>query len=192
MKKAVILMLSVGTFFTLSSESGCNIPEGPRQAPKSASGVTKATTKVETDLNGQTIEQNNIINRLKEDNKPGSIKHLYIISAYSGQVLIYSTVKGKVTSSGKRLTPVTVSAGACGGGEYSVSHFGIPITINDETFRTSEVLQDDGSYGSSVEYIYWWDSKSIYHQQYIQGGMILHISNEPIAVKSVTLNFEEK
>lgn len=60
--------------------------------PQSASGVTKATVRVQTDLSGKTIEQNNIINRLLEDNKPGSIKHLYIISAYSGQVLINNTL----------------------------------------------------------------------------------------------------
>ena len=74
----------------------------------SDSGVKKATTTVVTDQNGYTSEQKNIIERYKRDNLPGSIKHLYVISDASGQVLIYSTVKGKVTSSGKRLTPLTV------------------------------------------------------------------------------------
>lgn len=158
--------------------------EVQRSQPVSNSGVSKANVKVHTDLNGNTSEQLNIMGRLEEDNKPGSIKHLYIISAYSGQVLLYSTVKGKVTSSGKRLTPVTVAtsdAQYCGG---------IPVTIGGRNCWTSEVLQDDGTYGSSVEYIYWWDSKGVYHQQYIAGGMMVHISNQPIAVKSVILNLE--
>jgi hypothetical protein len=164
-----------------------------QQAPQSASGVTKATTKIQTDLNGRTIEQNNIINRLSEDNKPGSIKHLYIISAYSGQVLIYSTVKGKVTSSGKRLTPINVdgSSGISPDNNDDKQWHDNRITIGGNNFITNEVLQDDGTYGTSVEYIYWWDSKGVYHQQYITGGMILHISNQPISVKSITLNFEE-
>lgn len=140
----------------------------------SRSGVEIATTTVQLDLNGKTIEQNNIINRLKVDNTPGAIKHLYIISAYSGQVLIYSTVKGKVTSSGKRLSPSSV---AINGSQRRVVY-------------NPDCIQDDGTYGSSIEYIYWWDSKGIYHQQYITGGLLVHVSNQPIAVKSVTLNLE--
>lgn len=151
---------------------GCGDPVD--STPTSQSGVKKATTTVRTDLNGKTIEQNNIINRLQEDNKPGSIKHLYIISAYSGQVILYSTVKGKVTSSGKRISPTTL---AMTGSNYNYTY-------------NPDLIQDDGSYGSSIDYVYWWDSKGIYHQQYVTGGMILHISNEPIAVKSITLNLE--
>ena len=175
MKKIMTLMLTAVAYIVLTSESGCN------DSPVSTSGVSKATTKVELDLNGNTIEQNNIINRLKEDNKLGSIKHLYIISAYSGQVIMYSTVKGKVTSSGKRLSPSTISS--------STSGFLIDFGNGDQHY-TNEVLDDGGAYGSSVEYIFWWDSKNVFHQQYITGGMMLHISSQPIAVKSVTLNLE--
>lgn len=166
MKNKLLLLLAIALII------GC-APE-PRQPAQANSGVKAVTTSVNTDLNGKTIEQNNIINRLSEDNKPGSIKHLYILSAYSAQVILYSTVKGKVTSSGKRISPTTM---AYTGGEYRFNY-------------NPDMIQDDGTYGSSVDYIYWWDSKGIYHQQYITGGMILHISNEPIAVKSVTLNLE--
>jgi len=87
MKKLTTLLLCIGTFILLTSEKGC-VFERPAT---STSGISKATTKVTTDLNGKTIEQNAIIGRLAEDNKPGSIKHLYIISTYSGQVIMYST-----------------------------------------------------------------------------------------------------
>lgn len=140
----------------------------------SKSGVTEKKIEVQTDIDGYTVEQRNIANRLTEDNKPGSIKHLYIISSYSGQVLLYSTVKGKVTSSGKRLTPTTR---IMSGGSYVEKDY-------------ADVIQDDGTFGNSIEYIYWWDSKGIYHQQYIAGGMMVHISNQPIAVKSVVINLE--
>jgi len=140
--------------------------------------LKKISVEVQKDLNGYTIEQNNVAGRYKEDNKPGSIKHLYIISAYSGQTLIYSTVKGKVTSSGKRLSPNQLSEN-------------FRIDLPDGRFAyTNELLADDGTYGSSTEYIYWWDSKGVYHQQYITGGMILHISNQPLSVKSVIINME--
>lgn len=182
MKKVKVLL----SILVLSiSFMGCEIQ--PTQPTESTAGVKKAQATVQTDLQGHTVEQNNISRRLLEDNKPGAIKHLYIISAYSGQVIIYSTVKGKVTSSGKRLTPLTVAVNS---GEYN-AHDGIPLDIAGRTYVTPEVIQDDGVYGSSVEYIYWWDSKDVYHQQYITGGMIVHISNQPIAAKSVTINMEE-
>jgi hypothetical protein len=181
MKTIKILMLAVTASLFLTN---CDVPNSPTI---SSSGVKKASTTIETDLNGNTSEQTNIINRLKEDNKPGSIKHLYLISAYSGQVIIYSTVKGKVTSSGKRLTPTTVNSSD---GKDAIGVNMNLIEMGDRKLSTNEVLQDDGTYGSSVEYIYWWDSKGIYHQQYITGGMIVHISNEPIAVKSVAINLE--
>jgi hypothetical protein len=109
---------------------------------------------------------------------------LYVISAYSGQALIYSTVRGKVTSSGKRLTPTSVVVGASGDFRRNGFDSGLGNTV------TGEVLQDDGSYGSSNEYVFWWDSKGVYHQHYIAGGQILHISSEPMAFKSIVINFE--
>lgn len=181
--KLGIFLLVVTTL--LSSSSGCD--EVSATQPVASSGVAKATAKVATDLSGHTTEQNNVLERYKRDNLPGSIKHLYIISAYSGQVILYSTVKGKVTSSGKRLTPTTVAVNS---GEYH-AHDGIDINIDGKNYETGEVLQDDGTYGSSVEYLYWFDSKGVYHQQYITGGMILHISDQPISVKNVIINLEQ-
>lgn len=172
-----------------TTQNSCEAP--PKQA--STSGVTAATVKVTTGADGLTIEQRNVKDRLTQDNKPGAIEHLYIISAYSGQTLLYSTVRGKVTSSSKRLNPPTVYSQWCydrNDNTACTDGFGVPI--GDRTYLTKDVLSDDGTYGSSVEYIYWWDSTGIYHQQYIQGGMIVHISSEPIAIKSVVLNLETR
>src|SRR6185503_6965090 len=35
-----------------------------------------------------------------------------------------------------------------------------------------------------------WDTKGVYHQHYVDGGQILHISDQPLAVKSIVLNME--
>lgn len=176
MKKCFLTLPLTIILFTMLTSQQCN------NEAKSTSGITKATTQVKTDLNGNTIEQNAIINRLKEDNMPGSIKHLYVISTHTGQVLIYSTVKGKVTSSGKRLSPHMANF---------MSGDGFLFKIDENSYaETNEVLGDDGTYGSSAEYIYWWDSKGVYHQQYISASMCLHISNQPIAVKSIIMNLE--
>lgn len=158
--------------------------EGCGYSPPSASGVTKASVTVAPGSDGLTTEQRNVRDRLVEDNKPGAIKHLYVISAYSGQVLIYSTVRGKVTSGGKRLTPSTIDIS--GSASYN------SVYLGDGRYQTTEVLGDDGTYGSSMDYVYWWDTKGIYHQHYVQGGQIVHVASEPLAVKSVVLNMEAR
>lgn len=150
--------------------------------PVSTSGVHKSTVHVPTQPDGRTVEQENIANRLLADNTPGSIKHLYVISAYSGQVIIYSTVKGKVTSGSKRLSPT--SAGSSSGGTTCMT-----VDIGGTNYCTTEVLGDDGAYGSSGDYIFWFDAeKNGYHQHYMSGGQIVHISSEPMAVKNVIIN----
>ena len=88
---------------------GCKEVNRPQQ--ESDSGIRKASVKVHTDKDGHSVEQSNYIERVKRDNETGSIKHLYIVSAQTGTVLEYSTVKGKVTSGGKRLSPKTVFSG---------------------------------------------------------------------------------
>lgn len=174
----------LAVLFLSATAEGCDT-----SAPSSTSGVSIAHTSVPTGSDGLTIEQRNIGDRLTADNKPGSIKHLYVISAYSGQVLIYSTVRGKVTSSGKRLAPTTVDiTNSSSGTRYG----GFSIDFPDGKQTTTEVLGDDGSYGSSIPYIYWWDTKGVYHQHYVDGGQIVHISDQPLAVKSVVLNMELK
>jgi hypothetical protein len=159
--------------------------------PSNASGsVSKKTVEVSTDADGWTVEQKNIAERLKRDNVAGAIKHLYVISPYSGQVILYSTVKGKVTSSGKRLTPTSVAA--TDGQHVGHAHMGMGVNINGQTKYTSEVLQDDGSYGSSCEYIFWFDSKGIYHSHFFTGGQIIHVADQPMPVKNVIINLEQK
>lgn len=157
----------------------CNEPTGP----VSTSGVSKATVKVPTDPSGHTVEQQNIMRRLLVDNAPGSIKHLYIISAYSGQVILYSTVQGKVTSGSKRLSPSAI------GSSYQANTCNA-VDVGGVYYCTSEVLGDDGVYGSSGDYIFWFDSKDAFHQHFNSGGQIVHISDKPIAVKNVIMNIE--
>ena len=154
----------------------------------SASGAKKLVADVPLNAAGHTVEQENVKNRLMADNKPGAIKHLYVISAYSGQVIIYSTVKGKVTSSGKRLSPTSVHSGD--GRYHGSDHEGIPVAIGGSWHHTSEVLQDDGTYGSSIRYLFWWDSQGRYHQHYVSGGQIIHISDQPLVVPGIIINME--
>ena len=76
------------------------------------------------------------------------------------------------------------------GRDTSIWPYGLAVNINGETHRTSEVLQDDGTYGYSMDYLYWWDAKGVYHQHYVSGGQIVHVASQPIAVKSIIINLE--
>lgn len=184
MKKiAAFVLVGLAAFICLGAD-GCD-----DQKAQSASGVSQVSVNVPKGPDGLTAEQRNVRDRLVMDNTPGAIKHLYIISAYSGQVLLYSTVKVKVTSSGKRLTPTAVTStnksdGCTGGQSFSLGEglYGC----------TNEMIQDDGTYGSSVEYLFWWDVQGRYHQHYPSGGTFIHISDQPIPVKSVVINLESQ
>lgn len=155
-------------------------------SPRSASGIEKANVKIATGSDGLTAEQRNIKRRLEMDNQVGATKYLYIISAYSGQVILYSTVDGKISSSGKRLTPKSVVVGTSG--EYRRPGFG--VNIGGSELVTSEVLQDDGTYGDSGEYLYWFDTSGNYYQYYVTGGSIPVVSTKPLSPKSVVINVE--
>ena len=176
MKKLLFILIS-GLLLTSCVES---------QQQKSDSGVKKATTKIKTNPDGTTIEQKNIIERLKRDNDIGSIKHLYVISSYTGDVLQYSTVKGKVTSGGKRLSPKTVN------GNGNSIGYSNTVRLNGTTYTTDEVLDDGGAYGDSGNYLFWFDTQGNYHQYYPSGGTYLEICDRPLRVKktnfSITLN----
>lgn len=155
-----------------------------REQQKSDSGVTKANVTVKTNPDGTTIEQRNIMERLKRDNEIGSIKHLYIISSFTGDVLQYSTVKGKVTSGSKRLSPKTVL-----GNSYNTaaveSNF---VNVGGKDLVTDEVLDDGGAYGESGNYLYWFDAQDNYQQYYPSGGTYLHISDKSLRVKKSNMS----
>ncbi len=180
MKKSIILLLSLVTL-TLAS---CDADYAEQ---KSDSGVKKAHVEVQTDTDGHTAEQKNIMLRLERDNEIGSVKHLYVISSYSGDVLQYSTVKGKVTSGGKRLSPKTLNNSAAGNATSATYQY---VTMNGETKITDEVLDDGGAYGESGNYLFWFDAQGNYHQYYPSGGTYLHIADKPMRVKRSNISIE--
>lgn len=134
---------------------GCgDAPRAERRTkPKASSGAVRQTVKIKTDAEGRTVEQRNVGRRLTMDNEPGSIKHIYIVSTQSGQTLLYSTVKSKVTSGGKSLAPKRVAAGYVALSQYQgsarASGYGPEVQIGNKVYRTPEVMGDDGTYGSS-------------------------------------------
>lgn len=149
----------------------------------SDSGVQKASIKVNTDPSGHTVEQKNYMEKTQRDNQLGSIKHLYIVSAYTGDILEYSTVAGKVTSGSKRLSPTTVQSGSATT-EYNY------VIINNARYLTTEIPDEYGMYGPSGNYFYWFDTQGNMHQYYPSGGTYVHILDKPLKVKKASMIFE--
>lgn len=178
--KNLFKVISVLTLGLVLMSGSCD----DNRQQKSDSGATKATTHVETDAEGHTVEQKNIIERLQRDNKVGEVKHLYVISSYTGDVLEYSTVRGKVTSGGKRLSPKTVN----GNGLDSPGNSNI-VYIGGSKYTTDEVLDDGGAYGESGNYLFWFDAQDNYHQYYPSGGTYLHISERPLRIRKANMTF---
>jgi hypothetical protein len=172
MYKSKLFLLLSFIFISLTSED-CS------QKARSSSGVSKATAKVTTDLDGRTQEQLNILEKIKRDSEIGKVRHLYIISAYTGEVLEYYSIKGKITSGSKRLNPKTVRT-ANNSGAYEIS----------PNIYTDEMLSDDGTYGESNNYFYFFDTLDNYHQVFPTGGTYTRISDRPLTIKKSSLIFK--
>jgi hypothetical protein len=127
--------------------------------------------------------------RLKRDNMVGEVKHLYIISSYTGDVMEYSTVKGKVTSGSKRLSPKSVNNSIAMNGSNGNTN---TVYIGSIPYYTDEVLDDGGSYGESGNYLFWFDAQGNYHQYYPSGGTYLHISEKPLRVRKANFTLTQE
>ena len=186
MKKQILFIATLMLAFVVFTSESCDDFAIKKQAI-SDSGVEKATVEITTDFTGMTVEQQNIIERIKRDTQIGSIKHLYIISSYTGDVLIYSTIKGKVTSSGKGINPGTVVG-------YS-SYYGTdknPVRIGGQKYTTNEMMDEYGTYGNSSNYVYWFTAQDNYQQYFPSGGTFLFVSDVPMTVRKSNLTVELK
>jgi hypothetical protein len=98
-------------------------------------------------------EQANIGDRLKLTSNPNLLGHIAIVNKV-GQVVLYTTIKGKVTSGSKRLTNPTYCS------------------------TNGECPSDEGTFGASNPYIFFWTTQG----QYIQTSMDYIYSDKPLRV----------
>lgn len=156
----------------------------------SSSGANRLISKVPTNSDGHTLEQLSVASKLQKENVIGGIQYVYVISPFSGEVILQDTAQGKVSSSGKRNTPKTVVAGLASSQEYEDFWYGPMVDVSGETFRTNEVMGDDGTYGDSSEYLYWTSTDGTFHRQYITAGVMIHVSDRPCRFGHVTQTLE--
>ena len=109
-------------------------------------------------------ERDNIKRRLEKTANPEQIGYIALVH-YTGKIAMYTPVKGKVTSGGKRLTPPQ-----CLTNEFNCSP-GEPAP------------SDEGTWGSSNPYIYFWSPSG----QYFQTDMPYIYSDKPLRVTEAPL-----
>lgn len=91
----LVTVTAVGGLLLIGANGGC---DGEATQPISSSEVRKPPAAVQLGPVGTGTDER--AERSKTLNQPDVIQHLYVISPYTGQVLIYSTVKGHVGSIG--------------------------------------------------------------------------------------------
>lgn len=120
----------------------------------------------------ENAEIENIKKRLELTSNPGAVGFIVLLNQ-AGQPIMYTSVKGKITSGGKRLTE--------------------PDRSNSWGSGTNNVVRaapsDEGTYGNSDPYIFFWTMDG----QYVQWNSGYLYSDKPIRLKvePLVINIKE-
>jgi len=113
---------------------------------------------------GPSIEAKNVAERIKRTNLPGHVGFIYIVSPYTGEIILKATFVGKPTSTSKRLDPPEryeqVDSVDCGESWCT-------------QFLQYEAVAADGTYGSSTPGIFWFTTDGQMMETRGDAGVIL-------------------
>lgn len=141
----------------------CNQPQA--KAPAKVTESQKAKQAAESISFTENAEIDNIKSRLQLTSDPGLTGFVLLMNE-AGQPIMYTGIKGKITSSGKRLTaPYRVTSNWDKGQSYGDKDLVAP--------------SDEGTWGSSSPYIYFWTTTG----QYIQWNGKYLYSDKPFRTK---------
>jgi hypothetical protein len=159
MKKISIVAAVIASFTLVgcSDDTTTNKNKQARKAEDAANSINFS----------ENAEIENIKKRLELTSKPGMLGYITLTNRV-GQIVLYAPVKGKVTSGSKRLTKPWVD-GCTNGNNVPCGDY-------------PEGPSDEGTYGSSNPYIYFWTVQG----QYIQTDKPLRLK-EP-AIVDLTIN----
>ncbi len=140
------------------------------EQPKSAKSneAAKAAAAANSRTFTENAEPDNIVKRIKLTSNPGQVGYIALLNM-AGRPIAYYGVTGKVTSSGKRLTKPWEFA-RTDGGQYTID------TVVDGP-------SDEGTYGSSDPYIYFWTTGG----QYVQWSGEYFYSDQPFRLREAPL-----
>jgi hypothetical protein len=166
MKKILTSLTLVAGFSMTLMAGSCDIQ--PTASTKNSEATKAAAAANSISFAAGNAEINNIKRRLELTSDPALMGYIVLFNDM-GQPILYATVKGKVTSGSKRLTAPfqETRLGRNGVGEVSSSAF------TDEP-------SDEGTYGSSNPYIYFWTTEG----QYVQWSGTYLYSDKPFRLNS--------
>lgn len=175
MKKLLllVLVLSVG-ILTAGCSYDTKVSDLQQSEQKSvADNQDKMNNTVPLPTLNNSLERQNIKNRLEMFDDQNRISYIYLVSF--GKVMSFYTVKGKITSGNKRLTSTERTIEDCAG------------VANCAKFVV-ESPELDGTYGASSPYIFFWTTDGIYVQwsgEYMLSSEPLKLTTQPELIRQV-------
>lgn len=139
----------------------------PSQRESQAKLAQQAANTVRFNANA---EIDNIKRRLELTSDPNLLGYIVLLNE-AGQPIIYEGVRGKVTSGGKRLTAPS-RLWEIDTGQYTGSAVG-------------PAPSDEGTWGSSNPYIFYWDTNGAYRQwsgPYLYSDKPIRLRVEPLVI----------
>ena len=152
MKRLVIATL----VFILAS---CDLPHSDVRHQQAAEAAREAQS---LDFSAGNAERENILRRARLVSQPGLTGYVVLLNL--GRPIAYYTVRGKVTSSGKRLEAPLQEYGVAGSGANPLG----------------PAPSYDGTYGESDHYVYFWTTQG----QYVQWSGDYLYSDQPLQPNS--------
>ncbi len=145
----------------------CGEPSPPTAKDIQVQKAREAANSVKFD---QNAEIENIQRRLELTSNPGQIGFVLLLNEM-GKPVMYTSVKGKITSGGKRLTSPQEMRCLDVAGQAGCS------------VQPVEAPSDEGTYGSSNPYIFFWTTDG----QYIQWSGKYLYSDKPFRIDDPTI-----
>lgn len=124
----------------------------------------------------ENAEIDNIKRRLELTADPGKYGFILLLNQ-AGQPILYEGVKGKVTSGGKRLTPITEVR--------CVPSYNEKGERNGCNYNAVPGPSDEGTYGNSGPYVFYWNTDGVYRQWdggYLYSDQPIRLRVEPLVV----------
>ncbi|GJD31465.1 hypothetical protein PMNALOAF_2724 [Methylobacterium adhaesivum] len=151
--------------------TACNVPASPAPTVKNAQ-AKKAAEAANSITFVENAEIDNIKRRIEQTSRPGAMGFVILLNQ-SGQPVMYEGVKGKITSGSKRLTDPT-----------SIVRKVQPGNAAD-TYLATPAPSDEGTFGSSGEYVFYWNQNDEYRQwngSYLYSDKPFRLRVEPLVV----------